>query len=111
MIQGSIETLFNAINNSEEYREYQEITSILNNNKEVKDLIEEIKVLQKKATRLEQENNEEYEVIDEEIKEKSNILNNIDDYKLYLSRLKNFNNVLLTSSSLIEDYIDEKVSI
>ena len=45
MIQGSIETLFNAINNSEEYREYQEITSILNNNKEVKDLIEEIKVL------------------------------------------------------------------
>ena len=65
MIQGSIETLFNAINNSEEYREYQEITSILNNNKEVKDLIEEIKVLQKKATRLEQENNEEYKVIDD----------------------------------------------
>ena len=29
----------------------------------------------------------------------------------YLSKLKKFNNTLLASSSLLEDYIDSKVSI
>ena len=37
MIESSIEELFESINSSKEYQEYQEIVSILNNNKEVKD--------------------------------------------------------------------------
>ena len=43
MIESSIEELFDSINNSKEYKEYIEITSILNDNIEVKSLIEEIK--------------------------------------------------------------------
>jgi len=45
------------------------------------------------------------------IKEKENILNNNKDYQEYLSKLKDFNNTLLASSSLIEDYVTDKVSI
>ena len=48
---------------------------------------------------------------DNNIKTKENILNNNKDYQEYLSKLKDFNNTLLASSSLIEDYVTDKVSI
>ena len=38
-------------------------------------------------------------------------VNNNSKYQEYLSKLKKFNNTLLASSSLLEDYIDSKVSI
>ena len=111
MIDSSIESLFNSINNSKEYQEYLEITNILNNNKEVKKLIEEIKKLQKEATKLEYDNNDKYKEIDKEIQRKINILNNNNEYKKYLSKLKEFNNTLLASSSLLEEYVNDKISI
>ena len=111
MIDNSIESLFDSINNSKEYKEYLEITNILNENIEVKSLIEEIKDLQKKATKLEEENNKQYKEVDKTIQEKIDILNNNNDYKKYLSKLKEFNNTLLASSSLLEEYINDKVSI
>ena len=43
--------------------------------------------------------------------EKINILNENSKYKEYLTKLKTFNNTLLASSTLLEDYIDNKVSI
>ena len=49
--------------------------------------------------------------IDSIIKEKTKELNNNSKYQEYLSKLKKFNNTLLASSSLLEDYIDSKVSI
>lgn len=111
MIDSSIEELFDSINNSKEYKEYMEISSILNDNIDVKKLIDEIKSLQKEATKLEYSNDDKYKEIDKLIEEKVNILNNNNSYQEYLSKLKDFNRMLLTSSSLIEDYIDEKVSI
>lgn len=111
MIDSSIEELFDSINNSKEYKEYMEISSILNDNIDVKKLIDEIKSLQKEATKLEYSNDDKYKEIDKLIEEKVNILNNNNSYQEYLSKLKEFNRMLLTSSSLIEDYIDEKVSI
>ena len=111
MIDSSIERLFDSINNSKEYQEYLNITSILGKNKKVKDLIEEIKSLQKEAVKLENEGNTKYKEIDKEIEEKSKILNEDKDYQEYLSKLKKFNNTLIASSSLIEDYIDSKVSV
>ena len=53
MIESSIEELFNSINNSNEYKEYKLIVNTLESNKEVIDLIEEIKKLQKEAVNLE----------------------------------------------------------
>ena len=43
MIESSIENLFTEINNSNEYKEYINIVNILKENKEVNNLIEEIK--------------------------------------------------------------------
>lgn len=111
MIESSIEELFNSINNSNEYKEYKLIVNTLESNKEVIDLIEEIKKLQKEAVNLEYKNDDRYLELDKLIKEKEKILNNNKDYKEYLSKLKDFNNTLLASSSLIEDYVTDKVSI
>lgn len=111
MIDCSIEELFDSINNSKEYKEYKEITSILNDNVEVKSMIDEIKNLQKEATYLEYNEDDSYKEIDKVIEEKSRILNENIHYKEYLSKLKKFNTMLMASSSLLEDYIDEKVSI
>ena len=111
MIESSIEELFNSINNSNEYKEYKLIVNTLESNKEVIDLIEEIKKLQKEAVNLEYKNDDRYLEVDKLIKEKENILNNNKDYQEYLYKLKDFNNTLLASSSLIEDYVTDKVSI
>ena len=111
MIDSSIEELFTSINDSPEYQEYKKISSILNDNIEVKKLIEEIKILQKEATKLEYNNDDKYMEVDKVIAEKTKLLNNNKYYQEYLSKLKKFNNMLLASSSLIEEYIDEKVSI
>lgn len=111
MIDCSIEELFDSINNSKEYKEYKEISSILNNNIEIKGLIDEIKSLQKEATKLEYDNDDKYKEIDRVIEEKTKVLNDNKNYQEYLSKLKKFNTMLLASSSLIEDYIDDKVSI
>ena len=111
MIESSIEELFNSINNSNEYKEYKLIVNTLESNKEVIDLIEEIKKLQKEAVNLEYKNDDRYLELDKKIKEKEKILNNTKDYQEYLSKLKDFNNTLLASSSLIEDYVTDKVSI
>lgn len=111
MIESSIENLFTEINNSNEYKEYINIVNILKENKEVNKLIEEIKSLEKKATKLEYEKNKEYIKIDKQIEEKTKILYNNKDYQEYLSKLKTFNNTLLVSSSLLDEYIKEKVSI
>ena len=111
MIESSIEELFNSINNSNEYKEYKLIVNTLESNKEVIDLIEEIKKLQKEATYLEYHEDNKYKEIDSIIKEKTKELNNNSKYQEYLTKLKKFNNTLLVSSSLLEDYIDSKVSI
>lgn len=109
MIDNSIEELFNSINNSKEYREYKEVVSIIENNKELVDLIEEIKSLQKDAVNLEYKGDTKYLEINKLIEKKEQLLNNNEDYKLYLTRLKDFNNTLLASSSLIEEYIKDKI--
>lgn len=73
MIESSIENLFTEINNSNEYKEYINIVNILKENKEVNNLIEEIKTLEKKATKLEYEKNKKYIEIDKQIEEKTKV--------------------------------------
>ena len=111
MIESSIENLFTEINNSNEYKEYINIVNILKENKEVNNLIEEIKTVEKKATKLEYEKNKKYIEIDKQIEEKTKVLNSNKEYQEYLSKLKAFNNTLLASSSLLDEYIEEKVTI
>ena len=111
MIDNSIEDLYNSINDSTEYKEYLEINNILKVDKEINHLINKIKNLQKEAVKLENEGNEKYKDIDREIDIKVKKLNSIPKYIEYKDKLKKFNNVLKVSSTLIEDYIDDKISI
>ena len=111
MIDNSIEELYNSINNSTEYKEYLEINNILKEDKKTNNLINEIKSLQKEAVKFENEGNDKYQDIDKEIDTLVKKLNSIPKYIEYKDKLKKFNNVLKVSSTLIEDYIDDKISI
>ena len=69
-MESSIEELFNAINNSNEYKEYKQIVDIIEEDSEIKNLIEEIKKLQKEATYLEYHEDNKYKEIDILLKRK-----------------------------------------
>lgn len=47
-MESSIEELFNAINNSNEYKEYKQIVDIIEEDNDIKNLIEEKKSFKKK---------------------------------------------------------------
>ncbi len=109
MINSTLEELFNTIENSTLYKEYKKMENILSKDKEIKELIDEIKNLEKQATYLEYIGDIKYKEIDEEIKNKADILNNKQVYKEYLNKMEEFNNELAISSKMIEQYIEEKV--
>ncbi len=109
MINNKIDELFQAINESEEYQDYLKIVKILKEDKELTNLIEEIKQLQKEATILEYQNNTKYKEIDNTIKEKLNILNNNPLYVEYKYKMDELNNIISTSSNMITKYLEEIV--
>ena len=108
-MQSSLEELFNTIENSSLYQEYKKMENILNQDREIKILIDEIKELEKEATYLEYIGDEKYQEIDEEIRKKADILNNKHVYQEYLNKMEEFNNELSASSKMIEKYVEEKV--
>ena len=108
-MKSSLEELFNSIENSSLYQEYKKMENILNQDSEIKELLEDIKELEKQATYLEYIGDEKYKEIDEEIKKKADILNNKHVYQEYLNKMEEFNNELPISSKMIEKYVEEKV--
>lgn len=109
MIDKTLDELFETIETSKEYQSYLEIGRVIDKNKEVNGLMQEIKELQKKSVRLEETGNEEYKSIDKLIDEKVKYLNSIPIYQEYLRRMKEFNSCLSESSNTIEKYINDKV--
>ena len=109
MINSSLEELFNSIENSSLYKEYLKMKDILSKDSEIKELIDEIKELEKQATYLEYIGDQRYKDIDEEIKRKADILNNKQVYQEYLNKMDDFNDELAISSKMIEKYVEEKV--
>lgn len=109
MIDRKIDELFDAIESSPEYIAYLNIGRVLEQDKEVNDLVNEIKMLQQKSVRLEEEGDLEYKNVDKVIEDKVSILNNKPIYKEYLRRMNEFNDTLAQSSNAIESYINEKV--
>ncbi len=105
----SIEELFNSIESSPLYKEYQKMSHILSQDMSIKNMIEEIKELEKEATYLEEIGDERYHEVDNKIKEKADILNNNPTYQEYLNRMDDFNEELAISSKMIEDYVEETV--
>ena len=109
MINDKLEDLFNAIEESSEYKNYLKIGEVLEEDEEIKILIDEIKTLQKQAVKLEYNNDIRYKEVDKEIEDKVNILNNKPIYKEYLKRMNAFNDILSESSNNIEKYINSKI--
>ncbi len=109
MIENSISELFNSIESSSEYQEYQKIKEILESDQEVLSLVDEIKKLQKKSTVLEYNNDPKYLELDKEIEQKVKKLNEMPAYIKYLQAMEDFNQVLKMSSSLISNYVDDIV--
>ena len=109
MINGSIEELFNSIENSSLYKKYKQMSEILSQDTDIKRILDEIKELEKEATYLESIGDEKYKDIDEEIKRKADVLNNNCIYQEYLNRMNEFNDEISMSSKMIEKYVEEKV--
>lgn len=99
-----IEEMLKGIKESEEYLRYKEIGTILESDSFVMDLMKEIKELQQEAVILEYNDDPKYLELDEIIKEKVDVLNSNDTYKLYLEKMKEYNKLLSNSSSLLESF-------
>ncbi len=84
----------NSITNSDEYKKYKEIGKILESDTSIKILQDEIENLQKEALILEYQNNLKYLVIEKEIARKVDILNNNKTYKIYLEKMKEYNDFI-----------------
>ena len=108
-MESKLEELFNSIENSKEYKDYLKIRDIIDKDSEIKKLIEEIKELEREATYLENNGDELYKEIDNEIVKKTDILNNKQVYQEYLNKMDEFNNELAISANMIEKYVSEKV--
>lgn len=109
MIEKKIDELFEAINNSDEYKAYQNIGNVLEKDEEINNLVAEIKQLQQKSVRLEEEGNDEYKEVDKIIEEKVTILNSKPVYQEYLKRMNELNDILAMSSNQIEKYVNSKI--
>lgn len=109
MLENKIEELFQAINESQEYKAYQNIGDVLEKDEEINNLINEIKTLQQKSVRLEEQGNEEYKEIDIEIEHLVKQLNSKPIYQEYLKRMNELNDILAMSSNQIENYINSKI--
>ena len=103
MIDTKIDNLFKTIKESKEYQDYIKIENAIKKDKDLISLIEEIKNLNKKATIL------EYKEIDKIIKEKTAVLNSNPLYIEYKNKMDTLNDILSSSSNLIQKYIDEVV--
>lgn len=109
MIKQKIDELFQSINESEEYKAYQNIGEVLAKDEEINNLISEIKKLQQKSVRLEEAGNEKYKEVDKMIEEKVALLNSKPIYQEYLRRMNEFNDILAMSSNQIEKFINSKI--
>mgnify|MGYP002626988892 CR=1 FL=1 len=110
MIESKLNKLFDSIEKSKEYQDYLSIGNSLSKDERINKLINEIKTLQKKSTKLEYEKDDTYKEVDKEIEKKVKELNNIPAYIEYLNKMNEFNDILAMSSKMIEDYVDEKIN-
>ena len=109
MIASSVNDLFESINNSKEYQDYLKIKDVLEQDESIISLIDEIKVLQQESVNLEFSGDDKYKEIDKVIEEKVCILNNNPTYQEYLNKIEDFNNILTTSSKMLENYVKDKI--
>lgn len=92
------ECILNEITESNEYLKYKEIGNILENDSYVMELMNEIKELQHESLILEYNNDPKYLELEEIIKEKADLLNDNETYKLYLEKMAEYNKIIKESN-------------
>lgn len=97
------ENILNEITESEEYLRYKEIGSILENDSYVMNLMNEIKELQHESLLLEYNDDPKYLELEDIIKEKVEVLNNNETYKIYLEKMKEYNNFIANTNNIFDN--------
>jgi len=109
MIDKKIEELFDSIRNSDIYKKYLIMIKNMKEDKDIMNLLEEIKTLQKEATNLEYHKDIKYMEIDKIIKEKIKELYSNYKYQEYLNTFNELNEILKNITFQIEKFIIEKI--
>lgn len=94
------EEMLNNITESNEYIKYKEIGNIIENDSFVMELLDEIKKLQHESLELEYNEDPKYLELNEIIKEKVEVLENNETYKLYLQKMKEYNEYIASNNLL-----------
>ena len=101
-ILNKVDEIIDIIDKSEEYQKYLLLKEKMNNNKELKELINEIKVLQKDVThKLDKK---------EILKEKMEMLESFPLYREYNNVLSDLNNTYAVIESMINKYFSDKLN-
>lgn len=101
----SIDELVDVIINSNEYQNVIEIKKKMDTNKELKELINEVKTLQKKYVK----NNYDSE-LKEELEKKEKELNDIPIYAIYNENLDKVNEMINLVKDELNDYFYKKLN-
>ena len=101
-MNNDFEDILNEITESDEYLKYKEIGNILEKDSCVMNLMNEIKELQQESLILEYNEDPKYLDLEEKIKEKVEVLNSNETYKLYLQRMKEYNDFISSSNTLFD---------
>jgi len=109
MIDKKIEELFDSIRNSDIYKKYLIMIKNMKEDKDIMNLLEELKNLQKEATNLEYHKDIKYMEIDKIIKEKIKELYSNYKYQEYLNTFNELNEILKNITFQIEKFIIEKI--
>ena len=96
-----IDNLINSIKISEIYKEYKDIEYKVSKNDNIKALIDEIRVINKKLVRTPSID------LENKLKQKENELNNIPLYLEYKYKIDELNNLLLVIKNKIDNFINE----
>lgn len=105
-IMNNVEELKTLIEESEEYKEYDRLTKILDKDKEINDIIDEIKKLQKDAVNKEVKN-EDTKSIEEKLDELFNELNTKEKYNQYIEASKKLNKLITEIQDRFSDSFNE----
>ena len=103
-ILSKIDEIIEYIESSDNYQKYLLIREKMSNEQEIKELLNEIKHLQKKLANNYNKN------IENELEEKNKVLNNIPLYREYLNTLDEINNIYNIIENSLNKYFYDKLN-
>ena len=104
-ILSEVEELKELIINSEEYKEYKKYEDLLEDNKEVKDLVNKYTSLQKEIVLLEHKNQDTLDK-EKELDLFYSELTSIDDYNKYIESSKKLNELITSIQKRFQEFFD-----